>query len=84
MSSTPGSEVLMTNSGISLSGKKRMILLFQVNSNVQEESNLYEDILLQDFVESYNNLTIKSLLMVKFAQEGFVPSDFVFKAGLQF
>ena len=51
---------------------------------VQEESNLYEDILLQDFMESYNNLTIKSLLMVKFVQQGLVHSDFVFKAGLQF
>ena len=56
---------------------------FQVNLIVQEESNLYEDILLQDFMESYNNLTVKSLLMVKFVQQGFVHSNFVFKAGLQ-
>ena len=54
-----------------------------MNLIVQEESNLYEDILLQDFMESYNNLTVKSLLMVKFLQQGFVHSDFVFKAGLQ-
>ena len=51
----------------------------KVNLVVVEESNLYEDILLENFQESYNNLTVKSLLMIKFAQQGYVRSDFIFK-----
>ncbi len=53
-----------------------------MNFAVQEESGLFEDILLEDFMESYNNLTVKSLLIIKFAQQGFVHSDFIFKVSL--
>jgi hypothetical protein len=50
-----------------------------VNQNVYEESLSRGDILLENFVESYNNLTIKSLMMLKFVTQAAVDAEFVFK-----
>jgi beta-1,3-galactosyltransferase 1 len=51
----------------------------KVNLSVREESTFYKDILLENFYESYNNLTIKSLMMIKFATMPFVSAKFIFK-----
>jgi hypothetical protein len=54
----------------------------QVNQNVEEESRMYGDILLENFNESYNNLTIKSLMMLKFISISEVKSELIFKVGI--
>ena len=51
----------------------------QVNSRIQDESDLFGDVLVENFYESYLNLTIKSLMLVKFAALADVNTDFVFK-----
>jgi beta-1,3-galactosyltransferase 1 len=50
---------------------------------VKEESTLNEDILVEKFYESYNNLTVKSLMMLKFSTQMFVNTKFIFKVNRQ-
>ena len=51
----------------------------QVNLRIVEESELFGDMLVENFQESYLNLTVKSLMLVKFAALTDVDTDFVFK-----
>jgi hypothetical protein len=44
-----------------------------------EESQLHGDVLLENFVENYNNLTIKSLMMIKFVAQSNVNAAYIFK-----
>ena len=53
--------------------------LTQVTLKVYEESDSYGDILLENFQESYLNLTVKSLMIVKFAALTTIRSEFTFK-----
>jgi hypothetical protein len=53
--------------------------IFQINLKVQEESEKYGDILLENFYESYNNLTIKSLMLLKLAVVPSLKSEYIFK-----
>jgi hypothetical protein len=45
---------------------------------------MYDDILLENFYESYNNLTIKTMMMIKFVARTEVNSEFIFKVSLIF
>ena len=44
-----------------------------------EESLEHGDVLLENFVENYNNLTIKSLMMVKFVAQSNVNAEYISK-----
>jgi hypothetical protein len=55
------------------------MIFFQLNLKIMEEADLFGDILLENFYESYLNLTVKSLMLVKFAALSTVNADFVFK-----
>jgi hypothetical protein len=46
------------------------------------ESDSYGDILLENFEESYLNLTVKSLMIVKFAALTTIRSEFTFKVSI--
>ena len=45
---------------------------------------MYDDILLENFYESYNNLTIKTMMMIKFVVRTEVNSEFIFKVSFLF
>ena len=53
--------------------------VFQTNERVKDESRCYGDILQENFIETYNNLTIKSLMMVKFVAVYEPKAQLVFK-----
>ena len=46
---------------------------------LKEESEQYGDLLLQDFVEHYNNLTIKTVMLLKYVSQLTVIPTFIFK-----
>jgi hypothetical protein len=48
-----------------------------------DESAAHGDILIERFYESYLNLTVKSLMLVKFAATYDIDASFVFKVSLQ-
>ena len=50
-----------------------------IDNLIYQESEKHGDILLEKFYESYLNLTIKSLMLVKFAATYKLNADFVFK-----
>ena len=54
-------------------------LHLQVNERVKEESLLHGDVLAENFLENYQNLTIKSLMMVKFVAQSNVNAKYIFK-----
>lgn len=49
------------------------------NQRVRKESDEYGDILLEDFVDSYDNLTIKSTLMLKYFHNNDIGTKVIFK-----
>ena len=51
----------------------------RLNSLVRNESLQFGDVLIQDFVEHYNNLTIKTVMLLKFVKHLDFQPDFVFK-----
>ena len=51
---------------------------------MMEESLEHGDVLLENFVENYNNLTIKSLMMVKFVAQSNVNAEYIFKVSQYF
>jgi hypothetical protein len=53
-----------------------------VNAEVVAESEVFGDILLENFDESYINLTVKSLMLVKFAALDDINAKFVFKVSM--
>ena len=55
-----------------------------VDIRVTEESSQHGDVLLERFHESYLNLTVKSMMLVKFAATYDLNADFVFKVGNHF
>ena len=55
------------------------VFIQQVNNDVLAESNEHGDILLENFYESYLNLTIKTLLMVKFVAHLDKKPEYIFK-----
>ena len=57
---------------------------FGIDRLVQEESVQYGDILIQDFIEHYNNLTIKTVMLLKYLNHLAVIPSFVFKVGIYF
>ena len=51
-----------------------------INHQVVQETYDYGDILLQDFYEHYTNLSVKSVMMLKFISEDFgIEANFLFK-----
>ena len=44
-----------------------------------KESERYGDLLIQDFIEHYNNLTIKTVLLLKFVNQLAAIPSFIFK-----
>ena len=54
---------------------------FGIDRLVQEESVQYGDILIQDFIEHYNNLTIKTIMLLKYLNHLAVIPSFIFKVG---
>ena len=54
----------------------------KVNTKAQLESQLFGDVLVEDFVDSYNNLTIKTMMMVKFIVANNIKAKFVVKVSL--
>ncbi|KAG8195490.1 hypothetical protein JTE90_010794 [Oedothorax gibbosus] len=50
-----------------------------LNALVSSESEKFGDIIQQDFVDSYNNLTIKSVMMLKWATEHCSKANFIMK-----
>ena len=46
---------------------------------LKEESEQYGDLLVQDFVEHYNNLTIKTVMLLKYVSQLTVIPTFIFK-----
>ena len=52
---------------------------FGIDRLVQDESAQYGDILIQDFIEHYNNLTIKTVMLLKYVSQLTVIPTFIFK-----
>ena len=50
-----------------------------INELLKEESEKYGDLLIQDFVEHYNNLTIKTVMLLKFVNQLTEIPSFIFK-----
>lgn len=50
-----------------------------LNSLVLDESDRFGDIIQQDFVDSYNNLTVKSVMMLKFVTSHCAHASYVMK-----
>lgn len=50
-----------------------------ISDIVQEESRIYGDILVEDFVDSYTNLTLKSVFLLKWVHENCPTAKFVMK-----
>jgi beta-1,3-galactosyltransferase 1 len=57
----------------------QLIFFPQLNQKIRDEAFIYKDILLENFYESYHNLTIKSMMLIKFVASASVKSKFVFK-----
>ena len=55
-----------------------------VNNLVSEEAITHGDILMERFHESYLNLTVKSLMLVKFAATYNINAEFIFKVNLYY
>ena len=51
---------------------------YEINE-LLKESERYGDLLIQDFIEHYNNLTIKTVLLLKFVNQLAVIPSFIFK-----
>lgn len=51
-----------------------------VNERVREEGAKFGDIVVQAFADSYNNLTVKSVMMLKFVLNTGVPTEYIMKA----
>ena len=51
----------------------------EIDKLIKDESNQFGDILIQDFVEHYNNLTIKTVMLLKYLNHLSVIPSFVFK-----
>lgn len=66
---------------------KRVLTLFTLaknsdkglNKKVEEESNQHHDILLEDFIDTYKNLTLKTIMGVKYAATYCGGANFVMK-----
>ncbi|EEB10287.1 beta-1,3-galactosyltransferase, putative [Pediculus humanus corporis] len=50
-----------------------------LQENVEEESNLHNDIIQENFLDSYNNLTLKSVMMLKFVKNRCKNVRYIFK-----
>ncbi|XP_066961514.1 beta-1,3-galactosyltransferase 1-like isoform X1 [Macrobrachium rosenbergii] len=50
-----------------------------ISSSILEESRLYGDIVVEDFVDSYTNLTLKSVFMLKWVHQNCPNVNFVMK-----
>ena len=50
-----------------------------ISDSLLEESRLYDDIVVEDFVDSYTNLTLKSVFMLKWVHQNCRNVDFVMK-----
>ena len=71
----------------------RFQLIFQVglhpsknsiNRKVIQETNDYGDVLLQDFYEHYTNLSVKSVMILKYFRENLkIKTDFLFKVKIK-
>ena len=71
----------------------RFQLIFQVglhpsknsiNRKVIQETNDYGDVLLQDFYEHYTNLSVKSVMILKYFRENLkIKPDFLFKVKIK-
>ncbi|CAL8352803.1 unnamed protein product [Merluccius merluccius] len=65
---TWGSQTLMQDKVVSLFfllGQPSMGNVMQIQQQVMEESNTYGDLLQSDFLDSYKNLTIKTMVMME-------------------
>ncbi|TRY77994.1 hypothetical protein TCAL_11892, partial [Tigriopus californicus] len=51
-----------------------------INTRVLKESDEFGDILLEDFIDTYDNLTIKSTLMLKYFHNNDIGTKVIFKA----
>ena len=51
----------------------------RVNKEILQEQNLYGDIVVQDFIDVYVNLTLKSLFMLKWVKDYCPQSKFIMK-----
>ncbi|XP_054279363.1 beta-1,3-galactosyltransferase 1-like [Macrosteles quadrilineatus] len=51
-----------------------------LQAKVVEESGIYDDIIQEGFVDSYNNLTIKSVMMLKWVQQHCSSARFLMKS----
>ncbi len=52
---------------------------FQINQLVVDESHSHGDIVIENFQESYINLTVKSMMLVKFVAQSKINAEFIFK-----
>ncbi|XP_050732827.1 beta-1,3-galactosyltransferase 1-like isoform X2 [Eriocheir sinensis] len=50
-----------------------------VSISVREESRLFGDILVEDFIDSYTNLTLKTVFMLKWAQQHCSKAQYIMK-----
>ncbi|XP_046681951.1 beta-1,3-galactosyltransferase 1-like isoform X2 [Homalodisca vitripennis] len=50
-----------------------------VQAKIQDETSMYEDIIQEGFTDTYNNLTIKSVMMLKWVQQN-CPAQFLMKS----
>ena len=51
----------------------------ELNALVADEASLYKDVIVEDFVDAYNNLTIKSIMGLKWAAQYCGNAKYVFK-----
>jgi beta-1,3-galactosyltransferase 1 len=50
-----------------------------LQKHVEEESNEFSDIIIEDFVDTYNNLTIKTLMLLKWVKNNCNSTGYVMK-----
>ena len=50
-----------------------------IDKLIKDESDQFGDILIQDFIEHYNNLTIKTVMLLKYVNHLPVIPSFIFK-----
>ena len=61
-----------------------IVKIDSINRKVIQETNDYGDVLLQDFYEHYTNLSVKSVMILKYFRENLkIKPDFLFKVKIK-
>lgn len=51
-----------------------------MQDSIEDESNLHGDIIQENFIDSYNNLTLKSVMLLKYISQHCDKVEFILKS----